>query len=85
METKEASQIDLLDQYTVTINKKPTLASPLGVNFNATNSGAVQIKSFARTRGDLTFFEATGYCGPGDVIVGINEKSVVGKKFARVN
>ncbi len=84
METKEASQIDLLDQYTVTINKKPTLASPLGVNFNATNSGAVQIKSFARTRGDLTFFEATGYCGPGDVIVGINEKSVVGKKFARV-
>ena len=46
-------------EYTVVIDRRPTLDEPLGVNFNSTNRGGVQIKSFTRLKGNLTYFEST--------------------------
>ena len=70
--------------YTVVIDRRPTPEEPLGVNFNATSGGNVQIKSFTKMKGKLTFFESTGFCGPGDAIVAINGKSMLGKKYSKV-
>ena len=71
-------------EYTIVIDRRPTVDEPLGVNFNSTNRGGVQIKSFTRLKGNLTYFESTGFCGPGDVIVAINGKSMIGKKYSKV-
>ena len=76
--------IEIKLDYTVVIDRRPTPEEPLGVNFNATSGGNVQIKSFTKMKGNLTFFESTGFCGPGDVIVAINGKSMLGKKYSKV-
>ena len=76
------AKIDVVQTYVVHIRDKPSLERPLGINFNSSNAGLVQVKSFAKQSGKkLTFFESHG-TNVGDTIVALNDKSVRTKKFS---